>query len=415
MAESVRLNKLIKRYRTGMDSVADYLLSLGIEVERTPNSKVPIDVLKQMDDHFGYVLQPKDYYIGYSASSSEVNSLMEALHKNHQQLLSLAEERRIGSYSEPYVEENRRILNNLTEIALSQKQEGPHIKAFVESLSSELLDLITEYRNHKKHKKAYLMMTDFVIKLRNRYLMAIDNMVADEVTDTIEVPWNRIRFGNGKLYLDIGKEKPLICSEPKSKETFNYFRCAFEERVKPIKVRIHSKLPPEIVETPEFMEVFQFLDIREDIRLGSFSRRLDLAKFIKDSKINFQDYLLPKDRGPYLQYLVEKQSPNHRFIPMYEKDLENEDAFLFTLKGRGMYIVWENINENTATYVFPITEANYDTILQAIYDYASSDVDYKRMRLHHGVSQKTIGTPCRIIYHNDLSQWKAEIASLLRR
>ena len=130
--------------------------------------------------------------------------------------------------------------------------------------------------------------------------------------------------------------------------------------------------------------------------------------------MNFQDTFLPKDRGPYIQFLVEKQSPSYRFIPIYEQALDHEDAFLFTLTGSRTYIVWENINENTATYVFPVTMANYEAIIQAIYDYASSDVDYKRMRMHYGESKKTIGTECRIINHNDLAQWKREILSLLR-
>ena len=410
--DSIRLNKLIRRYQTSLDNVVDYLQTIGIEVEKKPNVKVSISVLPKMDKHFGYTMTPQDY-LSYTPLSEGVSPLMESLLANHKQLILLAEDGQVGKKSTPFVEENRRLLNELTTIALEEEQEREPIKAFLESLSSELFQLIIAARIHN-NKNAYLMKTGFMIRHRNRYLTAIDNLIIDEIVDTIDVPWNKVRFGNGKLYLDIGKEKPLTCTEPKSKETYNIFRFAFEERVKPIKVRIHSKLPPEIVETPEFTEVFQFLEIQDDIRLGSFSRRLDLVNFIKKSKINFQEYLLPKDKGPYLRFLVEKQSPEHRFIPVCEKDLMNEDAFLFTLIGRRMYIVWENINENTATYVFPVSETNYDKNLQAIYDYASSDIDYKRMRLHYGEARKAIGIDCRIIYHNDFSQWKHEIMSLLR-
>lgn len=428
-----------------MDTIADYLETLGVVITRTPNTKVPIDKLLELDRHFGYVPKPDDRYsellestnvvepqpipivshqkeeesvedfrLGYAEASEDVVILTDALRKSQRKLIKLAEEGRVGSYSEPYIKDNIRILSQLTLIGIEKEQERMQVKSFLESLSLELFNLIDEYRNHHKHKNAYLMKADFIIKLRNRYLMAIDKLVVDEVSDSIIVGWDKVRFGNGKLYLEIGKEKPLICPEPRSKETYNLFQAAFVERVKPITVRIHTKLPPEIVDSPEFQEVFQFLEIREDIRLGSFSRRIDLANFIKSSKVNFQEYLLPKDRGPYLQYLVENQSPNHRFIPVFEKDLLNEDAFLFTLKGKRMYIIWENINEDTATYAFPVTESNYDLILQAIYDYASSDVDYKRMRMHYGEARKAIGVECRILYHNDLYQWKREVLSLIR-
>ena len=115
-----------------------------------------------------------------------------------------------------------------------------------------------------------------------------------------------------------------------------------------------------------------------------------------------------------MRYLVEKQSPDFRYIPIYEKSLDEEDAFLFTLNGSRLFIVWENINEDTATYVFPVTKSSYNKVIQAIYDYASSDVEYKRMRMHHGQSIYIVGTECRILYHKDLCQWKSSINALLR-
>lgn len=404
----------MKQFRTGLDPLVDFLEKNGVEVRRLPNAKISSDYLPLLKRHFGSDPSYQEPVQTEKMLPDDIQYYINEIHNSQTYLLKLTEERRIGKASDPYVEQNKRVLHRLVELSHERPEHHDDIKEAVEELSQELFNLIIAYRTPGKHRKANMMKADFVIKIRNRYLLALDEMIVDEVLETISVGWNKVVFQNGRLILDIGREKRLVCPLPESREAYNLFRTAFIQRVPPIQVRLHSKTGPEIVETPEFKEVFQYLRIRDDIRLGSFARRFDLAKFLRTSKINFQDAFLPKDRGPYIQFLVEKQSPNYRFIPVYEQTLEYEDAFLFTLTGSRTYIVWENINENTATYVFPVTKTNYEAIIQAIYDYASSDVEYKRMRMHYGESKKTIGTDCRVINHNDLSQWKREIQSLLR-
>lgn len=410
----IRLSKLIKQFRVGLDTIVDYLEENGVEVRRLPNAKISSEYLPLLKHRFGTEEVEPQPVVTEKKLPDDIRHFVNELRNSQAYLLKLTEERRIGKASDPYVENNRRCLHQLVELSHNRPVFHDDIQQSVEKLSQELFELIVAYRAPGKHRKANEMKADFVIKIRNRYLLALDEMVVDEVLETIEVGWDKVLFQNGKLLLDIGREKRLSCQHPESRETYNLFRDAFIQRVPPIQVRLHSKNGPEIVETPEFKEVFQYLRIRDDIRLGSFAKRFDLARFLRTSKVNFQDTFLPKDRGPYIQFLVEKQSPNFRFIPVYEQALDHEDAFLFTLVGSKTYIVWENINENTATYVFPVNRTNYESIIQAIYDYASSDVDYKRMRMHYGESRKTIGTDCRIINHNDLSQWKKEIQSLLR-
>ena len=411
MAE-IRLNKLIKRYQVGLDTVADYLLTVGVEVPRTPNAKVPIELLSDLDQHFGYTPQENEKVVIPNKLYNQVSSLLNELRQSQNDLLKLASSGRVGQYSDPYVQDNTRLLNALTKISVEEPIVNDIIKQFVEGLTEELLRVITGYRERSKHKKAFMMKSDFIMKIRNRYLKALDEMVIDQVLMTVEVGWDKVHFGNGRITLDIDNGRPLnlVCSQ--SREAFNLFREAFIERVKPIRVTFHSKLAPEIEQTPEFKEVFQYLEIRDDIRLGRFSRRIDLAHFIQTSHINFQNTFLPKDRSPYIQFLVDKQAQDYRFIPVFEKAINQEDAFLFTIRGSQLYIIWENLNENTATYVFPVGNKSYDSILQSIFDYASSDTDYKRMRMHYGHSVDIMGIKCRILYHNDLQQWKREIDSL---
>lgn len=44
MAE-IRLNKLIKQFRIGLDTLVDFLEENGVDVKRTPNAKISSDYL----------------------------------------------------------------------------------------------------------------------------------------------------------------------------------------------------------------------------------------------------------------------------------------------------------------------------------------------------------------------------------
>ncbi len=443
-----------------MDTVADYLEEKGLIVKRTPNAIVPIAFLEDLDNHFRFakendavdteVNRPNDVEgmtTTYPESTSDtreenkssdndgllltdprgiaetdednglpdnVRLIMADLARCHSMIITLESGSHVEKKGRKLKEECRNYLSRLVAAVQTHQEFSKPLIAFLDSLSNELLDLILKSRSTQKNPRAISQSSDLLVNVRNGYLSASYNMVVDEVLETIEVGWDNVRFGNGKIILDIGKQKPINCEQRQSRETYNLFRVAFIQRVPPLQVRLHSKYPPEVVETPEFNEVFQYLKIRDDIRLGSFTRCIDLVNFIRTSKINFQDTFLPKDRGPYIQYLVEKQSPDYRYVPVFEKAIDQEDAFLFTLKGNRIYIVWENTNDNTATYVFPVTENTYEKKIQSIYDYASSDIEYKRMRMHYGQSRDIIGVECRIINHNDLHQWKSAINALLR-
>ncbi len=432
----IRLSKLMRQFQMGLDDLVSYLDEMGVKVEKVPNAKIPEDVLPLLRNRVAQgkeqqvipnnqehiekesVAEPaperQHTYVIDPSLPKEIKTQAKEMGKTQIELLKLVEGMRIGKMSAPYLNKNKRILSSLVSYAQDHPEHNEAIQSFVDSLSKELYDQIVAYRSGGGKKKARIMKTDFIISLRNQYLAAVSDMIPDEILDTFEVGWDKVVFQDGRLLLDIGQVRKLACPLHQSRQTYNLFRDAFIQRVPPLQVRIHSKKSPEIINSVEFQEVFEYLQIRDDIRLGMFSRRLDLAKFLVKSKVNFQDTFLTKDRGPYIQFLVEKQAPDYRFIPVFEKALDREDAYLFTLKGTRLYVVWENINENTATYVFPVGKESYEKVLQAIYDYASSETDYKRMRMHYGQSAQIMGVNCRILYHNDLNQWKREISSLVR-
>lgn len=411
MKKAVRLNALMKKYHIGLGILVNYLESIGISVESKPSTKIPATLIPSLDRYFfdEYKKSPST-----QQHDSRVVSLITSIRANHERLLVFTREGGKQNRLDPVIAESKRFLDYAVKLANDVPADREYLKSNIEQLCAQLIDILANYRQTLQSAQLNREKIRFIESIRFMYLRVIDNLTLDEVVETIDVDWYHVNFGNGVLYIDVGKRSPLICRCPQSKTAFNLFQMAFVTRLEPLKVVVHTKREAELVKTPEIEDVFQYLEIKNDLRLGIVSRRVDLLDFFKNSRSCFSERLLPKDRGPFIRYLVEKQSPDYRYIPVYEKSLDAEDAFLFTLCGSRMFIVWENINEDTATYVFPVNRGSYNKVIQGIYDYASSDIDYKRMRMHYGQSIDIFGSACRILYHRDLSRWKYSIDLLMR-
>jgi translation initiation factor IF-2 len=52
MAE-IRLNKIIRTYNIGLQSLVDFLTSKGVEVEANPNAKISDEHLPAIEKQFG--------------------------------------------------------------------------------------------------------------------------------------------------------------------------------------------------------------------------------------------------------------------------------------------------------------------------------------------------------------------------
>ena len=309
------------------------------------------------------------------------------------------------------------------------KRMADHCNAFPECkedaefviapLLSEVNAMINQYKdtyyNQKGPRKLTFHQWQVAVKIKVLYTQILDSFEEDKIILETTVPWDKVKFYDGYIMVENEGGRPLKFVFLDSKEVYNLFASAFIDRFPPLVVRFHSQQKPEIVNSPDVKAIFKFLKIRDDLRLGRFINPRDYFDFIRKSPIDFSQDFLPRDRSKYIQYLVEHQCPNYRYVTMFEKNLDTEDAFLFTIRGsRKMCIVWENKNDMTATYMFPITEKTYDQALQAIYDYASAaDIEQKRLRIHHGVMDGVYGLKCKIINHLDFNQWKNEVTRFL--
>ena len=58
MAE-IRLNKIIKKYNIGLQTLVDFLASKGLEVDGNPNAKISEEFLPDIEKQFGKDLEAK--------------------------------------------------------------------------------------------------------------------------------------------------------------------------------------------------------------------------------------------------------------------------------------------------------------------------------------------------------------------
>ena len=177
MAE-IRLNKLIKQFRIGLDTLVDFLEENGVDVKRTSNAKISSDYLPLLRRRFGSdpigqnIEENKDESPVVQQVQSEqevkpdkgkikfpddIQHYVNKLIDSQSRLIRLAEERRVGMASESELETNKRLLHRLVDLSHERPEYHDDIHKTVEDLSQELFDLIVAYRSPGKHKKAGVM------------------------------------------------------------------------------------------------------------------------------------------------------------------------------------------------------------------------------------------------------------------
>ena len=248
-------------------------------------------------------------------------------------------------------------------------------------------------------------------QVKKLYQDALDKINTTSGAKTYSVKWEKVRFENGALRATT-PEGTFACSFSQSRQSYNLFISAIVERVPPLKVRVFKIKPAEILKTADLSVVFQFLAIKDAVKNNDTGVLMKLPSLLEGLPKQYQQLFLPEGRNEYIKFLVEKQADDYRFIPVFEHGADIDDAYLFTILGKRLLIVWENLSPNTATFVFPCTKNNYKEVLQRIYDYACSDVAYKRMRLHPNSLDPIIGLKYDILYHNDFELWKEQLNNL---
>ena len=411
----IRLNKLIKQYRVGLDTLVDYLHSIGLDVQRHPNAKIDDKYRIPLQEHFGSI------NVSASHHNSQIDyvSQIKIIQKNHFILLEYFKNNLSLKDFNSIYEEQSSALSELTSFIRKHQDKLHDAEKDIQLLKVELSELQKEYTDsflsRKKGWKLIGNKITSIVGLKELYENSQKSLEADKILLRTTVPWDCVIFKDGEILINVDDGRKMSVRMPESKSIFNIFIQTISKKLSPIEIVIHSKISPEIVKTPDFNEVFCFLSLKEKYELERFAISHEVIQFIKTAHQNFQEAFLPKDKSKYLYYLVEKQADDYRYVPFYEKSIDSQDAILFTIKGKGLFLIWENINPNTATYIFPVSENQYETVAQSIIDYAASTGTKKRLRIHYGISNHLMGVPCRIVNHIDFNTWRDGIERVITK
>ena len=264
--------------------------------------------------------------------------------------------------------------------------------------------LVAQSDPNLRINSAYKLLT----VLRTHY----DGLVPDQVIDKLIVLWDSIVFYNNSVKIT-GNNQTLHCSLKGARSFYNHFVSMFSSLIPEIQIELHSRRAPQVLNMSEFHEVFTYLDIKEQITNGDIEAYRRMFEHVRSSKLSLNKIILPQDKTIYINYLSQVHDNNFKFIPVYERSLNDCDAFLFTVTRGGIcYIIWENVSPNTATYIFRCTQENYEGTVQKIYDYVSSDIAYKRMMLYR--KDLKIDIEYYMVLHSSFTQWKTDMRTHMR-
>lgn len=404
----MRIGQIVNKYDVSINTLVSYLSESGVEL---PD---PVGLKTKLSPHALTLIERK-FGINYHSSNPESKYMTwrNELPLIHRETLESIETRPTGNRIVQLHELLISVVRKIREYAHKHPDIKPDAQTVVTTLLNGVNERIAQVHNQSQDKKKKTKLL-YLNNIKSQYNILLTSMEEDRIVLQQEVPWDLIEFNDGGLWIDANSNKRLYIPYSEAKKVYNIFKFAFNDRVPPLKICFHSKKPIEIVKTTDLDEVFKYLTIQEEIKLGKFFNHKELFDFLIHSKTEFNQSFLPKDKTQYLQFLIKKQSADYRYVPMFEKGGKEEDSFLFTIQGNNeLYIVWESIRPDTATYIFPVGSHNYEQFLQALYDYVCSDIDYKRRRVHHGVIDGLFGVKGKIINHICFQQWSDELSTII--
>lgn len=227
------------------------------------------------------------------------------------------------------------------------------------------------------------------------------------VNATIRIEWQDVVFSNGKMAFRYG-EKYFDIVVTNAKEAFNKLIPTFAKRLPAIEIEIKHSIASIVnaIDFDNIIELLQWCQTIFHIEDGKKTR-------VKISTLNRIPTKLIKQifhysKTEYLNYLQDKQDENVQIIPVFEKQGQNPDGFLFTInRGREYLIVWESNQEmaNKATYIFQSPANQLHNIQQLLFDYIYSDIHNKRHNLRANKVREFLGFNYKCIDHDNFSSW----------
>lgn len=234
------------------------------------------------------------------------------------------------------------------------------------------------------------------------------------------VSWNNIVFYDGYIKIIFDDYESDYIKVLESKSCFNYIRINIAKKVKPLEfsyILYNDKII--IADKITFENAIMYLSIKNELS-QEYNANLGKIKKLMGKVDNTHSFLsLFLKKSLYLEFLANKQSSHYKIVPTEEKikignSYITESSFIFTICSyKFIYIIWENINKERATFIFKTSIEEYDSNLQILFDYIVGTSSSKRKMLHTKQAKENILKTCIILYHTDYRVWENKLEAIL--
>lgn len=272
----------------------------------------------------------------------------------------------------------------------------------------------------KPFVKKYLL--EEIERLKQRKLYYENEIAELDKYKKIYIAWDWVTFGDGFIDVTYPGFSGIVfrIDVANSKKSFGFIQKRFELLLPPFKVKVWVKLNEmKLADKVTFDSVIRYLAIRKKMHDISSGQVLDFNSFRHFVPDKINDLFFTAQKSIYMNYLCLNQAEGYKVIPIEEKKKVNnqilyEDSFLFAIrKADRILIVWENVNDKRATYVFPATTANYESLIETIYGYIITPAKHKRLMMHRKTELDYFQTTYYIINHQEYSTWEQKLNKYL--
>ncbi|UAB74315.1 hypothetical protein [Mesoflavibacter sp. SCSIO 43206] len=139
----------------------------------------------------------------------------------------------------------------------------------------------------------------------------------------------------------------------------------------------------------------------------SFSKEINLNEIKKKFKSN-----------TFIIHASKFIKNKNKAIALWENNNSSlEEALLIIIKkNRHNFVIWENINENRACYIFKFNNINFNKKLNNLKKFINSNVEYKRYDLfaNNGKANKLNYLEYYTVTHEDINTYKSKLNTILR-
>lgn len=245
----------------------------------------------------------------------------------------------------------------------------------------------------------------------------------------LTVGWEDLSFEDGSIKIRLDKRRFIRYPFYQSRSSYEYVKAYLvRKEINPLVLQIGNGRVRSITNLDLLNDAIQILKIQTEWNKNitkdnnGASASSIVESLGKLSPKAFDYFYRNKDLTPYLKELCNIQGLHYHLIPVLEPNNSKhafsveKESFLFTIqKTTSIYIVWESIEVNKATFVFTTNQADYFDDLQKIFDYISAHLDNKRTNLRRGVTHNEgqYLQSHRTFYHTTLEKWKARVFECL--